>query len=141
MNLERMRLCREIVASIPEQKLNLDCWASVDGFTRPLTKPSPSTCGTIACAGGWISMDPRVNELGLRLEPDTLGRWCPNYKFARATGPALALGFTAFHIFLDIPPEDSRALFDGLVTEEESALNKSDKQIWLARFDKYMEGK
>jgi len=58
-NFERLRLAFSVIDGIPEEAFDLDRWTTDMG--------SSLSCGTIACAGGWLARHPSFMELGLGL--------------------------------------------------------------------------
>src|ERR1700748_3456143 len=69
MNIERLKLAIAIIETVPEENLNLD------SFVSRLASPEPrATCGTIACAAGWLGFHPEMNKLGLHLGPSPWGQ-------------------------------------------------------------------
>jgi hypothetical protein len=56
-NFELLRDAFAIIDGIPKRAFDLDMWR---------TKGAGPSCGTIACAGGWLAMHPAMNERGLK---------------------------------------------------------------------------
>ncbi|NTX18022.1 hypothetical protein [Burkholderia cepacia] len=56
-NFELLRDAFAILDGIPEHVFNLDAWTVQQGESL--------SCGTIACAGGWLARHPKFAELGL----------------------------------------------------------------------------
>jgi hypothetical protein len=55
-NFELLRDAFAIIDGIPKKAFDLDSWVSKD---------AGKSCGTIACAGGWLAMHPTMNKAGL----------------------------------------------------------------------------
>ncbi|KVQ35727.1 hypothetical protein WK03_35250 [Burkholderia cepacia] len=58
-NFELLKDAYEIIDGIPFKNFNLDTWRKRD---------DGATCGTIACAAGWLTLHPKFKELGLKTE-------------------------------------------------------------------------
>lgn len=56
-NFELLKDAYEIIDGIPSENFNLDTWRKRD---------EGATCGTIACAAGWLTLHPKFQELGLK---------------------------------------------------------------------------
>jgi hypothetical protein len=56
-NFERLRDAFAIIDGIPKKAFDLDMWVSQRGKNK--------SCGTIACAAGWLAMHPKMNGFGL----------------------------------------------------------------------------
>ena len=90
MHLNRMQWLIEAIKSAPDDDFNMTFWE----------------CGTAHCAGGWLCLDPRAQQLGLRLDnPSGTHLTClPCYENA--------VGFSAMADFLDISSYNSKYIFD-----------------------------
>lgn len=55
-NFDRLRDAFAILDGIPKKAWRLEAWRS---------RGSAPVCGTIACAAGWLAMNPTMNEQGL----------------------------------------------------------------------------
>lgn len=149
MNIELLRKARAILAAIPDEHIKLEDW--VNNTTNPADVLAP-TCGTIACAAGWLAGSGQIPGLTLRLFTEVTGKqrlvpW-PTY----ATLPANAGEVWRLwdqilrHLaaILDITPQQADGLFnqagDGEFDDyllEDGSL--SDKDLVLARFDYLLE--
>lgn len=121
-----------IIDGIPAKQFDLKWFSSGKGVT-------PNDCGTIACAGGWLTLHPAMRALGLRNSTDestsdsTLAYG--HYRLAPRFNDED--GFEALAEFFSIPCDAVRDLFgvrNGI--EFESSCN--DKELWLYRVRKYL---
>lgn len=60
----------ELLAQIPKRQFSLDSWIQGEGADKlkngeKLTKTKALSCGTLACAGGWLGVTKEFNEKGL----------------------------------------------------------------------------
>lgn len=70
MNIKLLQEAADIVSAIPKKQFNLDVWVDSKTVSKPNSdevKPANTTCGTIACAGGWLALTPKFNRKGLKL--------------------------------------------------------------------------
>jgi len=58
-NFELLKDAYAIIEGIPEGNFHLDTWR---------TRDEGASCGTIACAGGWLTLHPKFRELGLGVD-------------------------------------------------------------------------
>jgi hypothetical protein len=63
-NFELLKDAYEIIDGIPEENIHLDNWRARDEGT---------TCGTIACTIGWLTLHPKFQALGLRYDTSHAG--------------------------------------------------------------------
>jgi hypothetical protein len=119
----RLRAAYAIIDGIPETRIDLDTWRRDSGKI---------TCGTIACAAGWLALHPDMQAMGL----SALLNGGPAYQGLEGFG-ALAQFFgidtaTAGHLFSYMgsyyDPPTCRGSFPW-----------SDKAIWLARVRNFLE--
>lgn len=133
MNYDRLRVMREIVAGIPEDRLRLERWIQVAGTVNVPDVPDPNTCCTIACAGGWICLDPRGKAMGISItktgdiyvpsldtDPETIGFLALAYVLQDTRGAAWEL----------FKPRERVDAYDMPIVYADS-----DKQAWLDRCD------
>ena len=71
MNLVRMNLLLDVLKHVPPDRFDLAHWVRnpetlVDGR---------ATCGTGACAAGWLALDPRAQAEGLEIRMIGFGVW------------------------------------------------------------------
>lgn len=59
-NFELLREAFAIIDGIPQEAFNLCAWTSKKGESL--------SCGTIACAGGWIARHPTFTRLGVSID-------------------------------------------------------------------------
>lgn len=58
-NFELLKDAYAIIDGLPDENVNLNSWRRTD---------CGATCGTIACAAGWLSLHPQFEALGLRYD-------------------------------------------------------------------------
>lgn len=127
MNTPRFRRAIEIIEAIPDFQLNLREWQrSTDHIGGYIISSEQATCGTIACAAGWLALHPDMQAQGL-----TSG-YCGQ---PHVRGETCGVSFRALELFFDIPDIDAYFLFGSRVGWEESGdmANLTDKQVWLNR--------
>ncbi|KVH64446.1 hypothetical protein WS89_03960 [Burkholderia sp. MSMB1072] len=61
-NFELLKDAYEIIDGIPPRNFNLDTWRKHD---------DGATCGTIACAAGWLTLHPKFQNLGLKVSNES----------------------------------------------------------------------
>jgi hypothetical protein len=116
MMYELLRQAYAIIDGIPDDRFNL-----------------VRSCGTIACAGGWLCMHPTFIALGLRAmfgsngAPEFVDEQTGDYTVAfAALGKALGLTFEqAFQLFT--------CRGDAYFDRHNDIYSLSDKQLWQAR--------
>lgn len=95
MNIERMKLLRDVFVSTPEERINMNVWEF---------EPPENICGTVHCLAGLACTIPEFHKAGLRLTGTPLGGRIPS--FGDRTG------FFAFSKFFDIDLYSARRLCD-----------------------------
>lgn len=65
MNLELIKDAYAIIDGIPKENFDLNDWVYDH---KSDTACSISGCGTVACAGGWLSLHPKFRKLGLKYQ-------------------------------------------------------------------------
>jgi len=108
----------ELIEGVPAEALDLKGWGHENN----------AACGTIACAAGWLTY---YKFGGLVAE---MFDWTPTFK----SGGDYFCGYSALAKVLDIYPSDVVDLFyprSGI--DRAKGLYGSDKQVWLARAEKY----
>lgn len=90
MHLDRIQWLIEAIKSAPTDDFNMQYWE----------------CGTSHCAGGWLCLDPRAQQLGLHLDnPNRI--FCDVYPCYQDF-----VGLRALAVFLDISIPSSYYIFD-----------------------------
>lgn len=133
---QKLQKAYAIVERVPEKDLELGTWC----------RESEGSCGTIACAAGWISSSKEFP--GLILEPIT-----PFFKGSDTGKPLFKEGklearcYEAMALALGISEDDAEELF-GLRNRKRSYdeywcadPDVSDKEFWLARMRNFMKWK
>jgi hypothetical protein len=125
MNVERFKKAIELIEKTPDEQINLRVWQKA-GRNR-VTSRAQANCGTIACAAGWIALDPEMQEEGMSV--GDFGQ--PIYPYR---GQHLD-GFDALQYFFDIRDVEVDYLFESRRNSElVNGLEKySDRNIWLRR--------
>jgi hypothetical protein len=125
MNFELFDKAVDFIASREDRQLNLGNWQA---FAPNITPSSAAVhCGTIACAGGWIALNPEFEALGV-----SAGSFGAPHFGGLASYEALAKLF-------DISEYNARKLFyfrtfdDVDVFGEVAYENMTDRQLWLSR--------
>jgi hypothetical protein len=70
VNVERMELLLDVLKHVPRERFNMEHWVE---DPSSLNAAAEATCGTVACAAGWLAMDPRARAQGLTLRLDSIG--------------------------------------------------------------------
>lgn len=119
MNRELLEEAYAIIDGVPEDRIDLGAWQS--GEDRA-SNTAEITCGTIACAAGWLALHPGMNSRGLH----------PVYRGMPAFNGSD--GYDALARFFGIEILQSIDLFypnyDG----------ESDKQVFLRRLRHLLNG-
>lgn len=124
MNIELFDKAVEFIASREDKQLNLGNWQS---FSSVALTSRDVTCGTIACAGGWLALNPEFEALGL---------YAGQFGAPRFEG---LVAYGALSKMFNISYGDAQKLFYFRTfddTEEfgEVAYNQmTDRQLWLSR--------
>lgn len=128
MDVERFKQAIAIIEEIPDKKLNLRSWQRSYSNTEYLYISSMrhDTCGTIACAAGWLALHPDMQEQGLCTGHAGMPKYHDGIQWHRQ--------FTALQYFFDLSVMDADYLFSSRTNrEDEEFPEMTDKQIWLRR--------
>lgn len=129
MNVTRFKRAIEIIEETPDAQVKLTFWQqSYDKGCGYIRSKEEATCGTIACAGGWLALHPDMQEQGL------VSGFGGQPEF-HSGGSKLALSFRALELFFDILDIQADFLFRSREDYEESGemTGLTDKQVWLHR--------
>lgn len=125
MNFELFDKAVDFIASREDKQLNLGNWQA---FAPNITPSSEAVhCGTIACAGGWIALNPEFEALGVRAGSFGAPRF-----WGLSSYEALAKLF-------DISINDANDLFNFKTSDDADTFGKvendlmTDRQLWLSR--------
>lgn len=129
MNVELFDKAVEFIASRNDTQLDLSNWQHLShSGDNPINSSEDVTCGTIACAGGWLALNKEFNELGLY--PSTsIGMPC--FESNR--------GYYALAKLFDISYTDSQTLFFFRTYQDDDLFGHhyaelmTDRQLWLSR--------
>ena len=135
MNVDRFKQAIAIIEEIPDEQLRLKHWqASYDKGSGYIGSNAQATCGTIACAAGWLALHPDMQAQGLS------SGYCGMPRYSE-TGPMYS-GFTALQLFFDIRDIDADLLFQSRNWyESDGDMGQlTDKQIWLKRAKIFLAG-
>jgi hypothetical protein len=134
VNIPRFKRAIEIIEGTPDNQVNLKFWqhsiVSSDPATRYISSKKDATCGTIACAAGWLALDPWMQEQGLWSGYGGEPRYKEDCYFFNS--------FEALGRFFSIPEFDAELLFSPRTIFEYSDL--TDKQVWLRRAKNFLAG-
>jgi len=123
MNFELFDKAVDFIASRDDQKLDLSNWQR----GKIATRSWQVTCGTIACAGGWLALNPEFEALGVHpgvTGAPYLGNFC---------------GYAALANLFELPYSVTTNLFyfrryEDIELFGEDACNRmTDRQLWLSR--------
>jgi hypothetical protein len=114
----------DILKSIPEENVNLNFFKS--------------SCGTIACAAGWLASDPFFTAQGMILEKDIHDK---SYRLVRDAAVGVDDGFFdwlnemfGFSAFDRLFIERDEGRFDHAIYQITNNCELSDKQLVVERF-------
>lgn len=130
MNVERFKRAIEIIEATPEKQIELEVWqrAYSSGKCDYINHVEQATCGTIACAAGWLVLDPEMRRQGL------VGAYGgePHYTDGKTFS---YYSFSALNHFFGLSGYDADVLFGARTTYELTGDRAilCDKQIWLHR--------
>ncbi|MFP3609250.1 hypothetical protein SB778_03935 [Paraburkholderia sp. SIMBA_050] len=111
-----------IVEGIPEENFLLDTWR---------TKDQGASCGTIACAGGWLTLHPKFRELGLSTDSYDFPNRFNHFPTFRGETHNKALA-----TFFCITEDDADVLFRQRTRYEREG---TDKELFLRRLRSFLE--
>lgn len=122
MNIELLMKAAQVIEDVPEDKLDLRDWQIGMVVAR---NSEEVTCGTIACAAGWLTLSPVFNELGVYASthayPMRRDRWEQS-------------GYEMFAELFEIPYFQAARLFGQRRSYADTdRIEMSDKQVWLTR--------
>jgi hypothetical protein len=125
MNFELFDKAVDFIASREDKQLNLGNWQV---FSSHVTSSSAAVhCGTIACAGGWLALNPEFEAIGVSAGSFGAPRFCGLSHYG-----ALAKLF-------DIPECEARDLFYFRTSADADTFGEvendlmTDRQLWLSR--------
>lgn len=134
MNVTRFKRAIEIIESLPDAQLNLKVWQKSIGF-KYIISADQATCGTIACAAGWLALNPEMHAQGLSCghSGQPLYRDGEGNYFSQ---------FDALRIFFGIGERDADSLFEERTIYEMTGdrMQYTDKEIWLNRARSFLAG-
>lgn len=134
MNIERLKQAIAIIEAIPDEKVNLRTWQRQKNiYDATVTKMEDVSCGTLACAAGWLVLHPDMQAQGLKV--GLSGN--PVYN----NGRRQLINFYALATFFDIRDVEADSLFQSRNSSEMRGGNEdlTDKQIWLQRANRLLE--
>ena len=132
MNATRFKQAIAIIEEIPYTQLKLDYWQDNRMECQAIRSSSQVTCGTIACAAGWLALSPEMQEEGLMVGH----RGAPMYLYQGIQ----TSNFYALQLFFDIRDVDADSLFGSRSSYEclGSFAKLTDKEIWLWRAKQFL---
>ncbi len=129
-NFELLKDAYAIIDGIPDAAINLARIVSKGG-----RKPS---CGTIACAAGWLGFHPKMRAAGLKTQHNRLDNYYQmTYRGEHDAGAYVYAMSEAF----GLGRRDASELFNGRQSSEKEGdfAKLSDKQIWLRRVREFLK--
>ena len=132
MNHELLRKAIEVIERIPEEQFDLDTFYSrFEG-----DYPGAKSCGTIACAAGWLAVDKEFSaSSGLRPR-ETIWNQFTITDRPPAYNHISELWFKPLARVFGMSDEDTIYLFNSRIG---SSIKGSDKEVWLARARELLE--
>lgn len=127
MNIELFDKAVDFIASRTDTQLDLGDWQKSSTQRGTIASSSEYVnCGTIACAAGWIALNPEFNELGVY--PGSAG--APRFD---DNG-----GYYAMAKLFSLPQQVAANLFYFRTFDDESQFGEfankmTDRQLWLSR--------
>lgn len=140
MNIELFDKAVAVIDRTPDDQLELGYWqaaVSIQTVDVFVYKPEHVTCETIACAGGWLALQPEFREQGLSSGNHGIPTYCGYVGYS-----ALACLFNIPHrVALDLfwssdnLAEESILFDDGCNEQQmdEAWHCMTDRQLWLSR--------
>ena len=117
MNKERLlRLARDILPNVPEEKFNLKTWK----------------CGSAACAVGWAASDPQFKKEGFKLYSGLFGPDDNRQVFTPSYGDLG--GWSAVEKFFGIDFDHAQYLFS------DEAYGSATKEHVIQRIEEFVAG-
>jgi hypothetical protein len=124
-NYELLKDAYAIIDGIPDKVFHLAAWVTRKGKALD--------CGTVACAGGWLSMHPQFNDMGLKLNAERF----PVLRGLQAIGALAALFNLEYSDALDL--FGMRPICGGPRRyDPPNADRLSDKELWKARVRNFL---
>lgn len=130
MKIELFKDAVAIIRGIPEERFDLNDWQArkapskypglrIEGM--PVQYPTQISCGTIACAAGWLALHPKMQALGIEVSGSSGSpMWGSLW------------GSDAFAKLFNITEDEAVKLFSTRQADlwEEGI---SDRDVWIAR--------
>jgi hypothetical protein len=130
VNIPRFKRAIEIIEATSDNQINLKVWQKSQTFpSNYISSKEDATCGTIACAAGWLAIDPEMQAQGLTCGYGGEPRYNEGTKYISS--------FEALGHFFGIPEFDAEVLFSPRNIFEDSEL--TDKQVWLHRAKAFLD--
>jgi hypothetical protein len=97
MNIDRFKRAIEIIEEKPDSQVMLKVWQQSNSVSHYsyISSKQEATCGTIACAAGWLALDPEMQAQGLK---SGYGGQ-PEFHFR---GEICGVSFRALGLFFDV---------------------------------------
>ncbi len=135
MNVELFDKAVDFISSLDDQQLDLEDWQRVNYGRKVATSSKDVVCGTIACAAGWLALNPEFEAYGLStglMGTPRLGDRNAGYR------AEYSVGYRAMSELLDLPLRIAMNLFY-FRNDKDRALfgvdlkHLTDRQLWLSR--------
>jgi hypothetical protein len=127
MYIELFDKAVDFIASRSDDQLRLSDWQDTGMGRTFVSSSSEVNCGTIACAAGWLAINPDFEELGV----EVCGSGAPKFEnetaywaMARLFGLPYAVAIGLFYI---------RGFDDYAKFGEKAMEHLTDRQLWLSR--------
>ncbi len=135
MNIELFDKAVEFIASLDDEQLNLEDWQHVDYGGKVAHSSKDVVCGTIACAAGWLALNPEFEAYGLStgiMGTPRLGDRNAGYR------AEYRVGYHAMSKLLDLPTRIAMKLFFYKNSQDRVLFDihlerMTDRQLWLSR--------
>lgn len=118
MKTELLKDAVAIIRGIPADRLDLNDWQQHNDDAAILVEQI--SCGTIACAAGWLALHPDMRARGMGI--------------SYISGAPLfegKVGYPALAHFFGINEDEAQILFGP--RDQASSRRKSDREVWVER--------
>ena len=135
MNVTRLKQAIAIIEAVPDEQLNLKTWQRSYNGVDYISANAQATCGTIACAAGWLALHPEMHAQRLSAGNGGL----PVYQNEDGL---YSTQFRALARFFDLSVYEANRLFEprtGFECSDPSQSLYTDKEIWLKRANRFLE--
>lgn len=142
IQFEKLKQAYAVIDGIPEKNFDLDAWYT-ETDSKPGKKIKP-TCGTIACAAGWLAIHPEFMSKDYRSEATENRYWSAGV--IRSRSNAWVGGIDYVERTFGLTWEDADALFcpaGDSRYESDLTIDQLDKMshktVWQRRIKKFLK--